>query len=66
MDIVFQQDGASPHWAVITWMTHLMTTGAVEVDQLCGLQILQTSHHQDFFLWGFVKNDCVFTATHGH
>ena len=34
-----------------------MATGAVEVKQLCGLQILQTSPHPDFFLWGFVKND---------
>ena len=32
-------------------IARLMATGAVEVDQLCGLQILQTSHHPTFFFW---------------
>ena len=27
-------------YRTFTWMTHFMATGAVEVDQLCGLQIL--------------------------
>ena len=38
-----------PQSSVITWMIHLMATAAVEVDQLCGLQILQTSPHPTFF-----------------
>ena len=33
---------------MITWMTHLVATGAAEVDQLCGLKILQTSPHPTF------------------
>ena len=45
MDIVFQQDGAPPHWATGV-RDYLDDTFG---DQLCGLQILQTSLHLTFF-----------------
>ena len=48
-----------PQSSVNTWMTHLMATGAVEVDQLCGLQIFQTSPHLPFFFGVLWRMMCI-------